>query len=213
MLSEAGFHTGAFICNGYVSGKFGFRRGWSTYRNYIREGRRTRSEFVAADVLSWLDKRPEDKPFFLYVHTIDPHVPYRPPSNVLSLYGDPDYKGPVSFRSSATLLEDVKLKKVTLKEKDKQQLEALYDAEITYHDVHFNAIMQGLERRGVDDETLVIVTSDHGEEFWDHGSVGHGHNVYEELLHVPLFMRLPGTKTLTRVDEESVTRGTRFGKE
>ncbi len=53
-----GFHTGACICNGCVSDAFGFRQGWSTWRNYIRGGRRTQARFVAADVLEWLDARP-----------------------------------------------------------------------------------------------------------------------------------------------------------
>jgi arylsulfatase A-like enzyme len=52
--------------------------------------------------------------------------------------------------------------------------------------------MKGLEKRGLADETMVVITSDHGEEFWDHGSVGHGHSVYDELLHIPMIVRLPG---------------------
>lgn len=192
ILKDDGFHTGAFICNGYVSDRFGFGRGWSTYRNYIREGRRTMAEFVAADVLQWLDARPTDKPFFLYVHTIDPHVPYRPPAEHLALYGDPSYRGRVDFSRDATLLENVKLGRLRLDDRDKAHLQALYDGEITYTDVHFAAILDGLDRRGLSDDTMVVLTSDHGEEFWDHGSVGHGHSVYEELLHVPLFVRLPG---------------------
>ncbi len=192
VLKERGFHTGAFICNGYVSDRFGFGRGWDSYRNYIREGRRTMAEFVAADVLQWLDDRPTEKPFFLYVHTIDPHVPYRPPAEHLALYGDPSYRGRVDFSRDATLLENVKLGRLRLDERDKAHLQALYDGEITYTDVHFSAILDGLDRRGLSDDTMVVLTSDHGEEFWDHGSVGHGHSVYEELLHVPLFVRLPG---------------------
>jgi arylsulfatase A-like enzyme len=192
ILKDDGFHTGAFICNGYVSDRFGFGRGWSTYRNYIREGRRTMAEFVAADVLQWLDARPTDKPFFLYVHTIDPHVPYRPPAEHLALYGDPSYRGRVDFSRDATLLENVKLGRLRLDDRDKAHLQALYDGEITYTDVHFAAILDGLDRRGLSDDTMVVLTSDHGEEFWDHGSVGHGHSVFEELLHVPLFVRLPG---------------------
>ncbi|MAT24188.1 MAG: hypothetical protein CMN29_04340 [Sandaracinus sp.] len=192
VLKERGFHTGAFICNGFVSDRFGFEQGWDTYRNYIREGRRTHAESVAADVLAWLDARPEEKPFFLYVHTIDPHVPYRPPRDFLAMYGDPDYRGPVDFRRDATLLENVKLGRVRLGEGDRAHLEALYDGEISYHDRHFQAILDGLDRRGLAEDTAVILTSDHGEEFWDHGSVGHGHSVWEELLHVPLLVRLPG---------------------
>lgn len=192
VLQAQGFATASFISNGYVSDRFGFDQGWDTYRNYLREGRRNRAENVAADVLGWLDQRTDEEPFFAYVHTIDPHVPYRPPQRFLELYGDSSYRGPVDFRLDSTLLENVKLGRVRLNPRDREHLQALYDGEITYHDVHFRAILDGLERRGVADDTLVVVTSDHGEEFWDHGSVGHGHSVYEELLHVPLFVKLPG---------------------
>ena len=200
VLKDNGFYTGAFIANGYVSDRFGFDQGWDTYRNYIREGRRTPAQFVAADVLSWLDERPQEQPFFLYVHTIDPHVPYRPPREFIELYDSERYSGPVSFRRDATLLENVKSGALRLAARDRQHLEALYDGEITYHDVHFAAIMTALERRGLRENTMIILTSDHGEEFWDHGSVGHGHSVFEELLHIPLFAALPGHQELTRID-------------
>ena len=192
ILSEQGFYTGAFIANGYVSDRFGFRQGWTTYRNYVREGRNNPAQFVAADVLSWLDSRPTDKPFFLYVHTIDPHVPYRPPHQFLSLYDAAPYNGVVDFSHDGELLEKIKVGEVRLNDRDRVRLQALYDGEVSYHDVHFNSIIEGLTRRGVGDDTMVIVTADHGEEFWDHGSVGHGHSVYEELLHIPMFVRLPG---------------------
>lgn len=192
LLRERGFHTGAFIANGYVSDKFGFGQGWNTYRNYIREGRRSVAQYVAADVLQWLDERPQDKPFFLYMHTIDPHVPYKPPSHFLSMYDGDAYAGPVDFRRTNALLEKIKVGSIKLDARDKRRLEALYDGEISYHDVHFAAVMEGLKKRGLDQDTLVIVTADHGEEFWDHGSVGHGHSVYDELLHVPLIARIPG---------------------
>lgn len=200
ILERRGFHSGAFIANGYASDRFGFRQGWDTWRNYIREGRRTPAQYVAADVLEWLDRRPQDQPFFLYIHTIDPHVPYRPPSEFTAMYDPNPYSGIVDFSRDITLLEKIKVGQIRLNERDKVRLQALYDGEITYHDVHFNAIIDGLERRGVADDTIVVLCADHGEEFWDHGSVGHGHNVYEELLHIPLIVRLPGAPAL-RVDE------------
>jgi arylsulfatase A-like enzyme len=196
LLQKRGYFTGAFIANGYVSDKFGFKQGWQTYRNYIREGRRSVAESVAGDVLEWFDARPQDKPFFLYVHTIDPHVPYRPPKEFLAMYDSAPYAGPVNFGSDAELLEKIKIGRIPLGPRDKERLVALYDGEITYHDVHFDAIMRGLDKRGLADETVVVVTADHGEEFWDHGSVGHGHSVYDELLHVPLIVRLPGVTQL-----------------
>jgi choline-sulfatase len=200
ILEDRGYHTGCFIANGYVSDRFGFRQGWATYRNYIREGRRTPAQYVTSDVIGWLDERPQDQPFFLYVHMIDPHVPYRPPSEFLAMYDSAPYRGPVSFEEDATLLENVKSGRTRLGPRDRERLEALYDGEISYHDTHFNALLDGLERRNLLDETVIVFTADHGEEFWDHGSVGHGHNVYQELLHIPMFVHAPGLAA-ARVDE------------
>lgn len=194
LLSERGYYTGAFIANGYVSDKFGFKQGWDTYRNYIREGRYSRAEFLAADVLEWLDKRPE-KPFFLYVHAIDPHVPYKPTGEFLSLYDPEPYKGVVNFQGDNELLEKIKIGDIRLNARDKVHLEALYDSEISYHDLHFRSILQALEKRKLEEDTMVVVVADHGEEFWDHGSVGHGHSVYEELLRIPMVVRVPGVLT------------------
>jgi choline-sulfatase len=192
VLGKLGYFTGAFIANGYVSDKFGFKQGFDSYHNYVREGRRSNAQTVAADVLDWLDARPHDRPFFLYVHTIDPHVPYMPPKEFLKLYDAEPYAGPVAFLGRSDLLEHIKVGHLALEQRDKDRLVALYDGEISYHDVHFAAIMAGLEKRGLADDTLVVLTADHGEEFWDHGSVGHGHSVFDELLHVPLVVRLPG---------------------
>jgi arylsulfatase A-like enzyme len=191
-LRSEGFHTGAFIANGFVSDRFGFRQGWSTYRNYVREGRRNQARFVAEDVLGWLDERPADRPFFLYVHTVDPHVPYLPPQDELHIYDPDPYEGVVDFGRDRTLLEGVKAGRIPLNERDRFHLEALYDAEVTYHDHHFASVMEALERRGLADDTIVVFTADHGEEFFDHGSVGHGHSVFEELIRVPLIVRWPG---------------------
>ena len=58
--------------------------------------------------------------------------------------------------------------------------------------MHFAATLRALQERGLEDETAIVVTADHGEEFWDHGSVGHGHSVYDELLRVPMIVRIPG---------------------
>jgi len=196
------FYSGAFIANGFCSDRFGFRQGWNTFRNYIREGLRTQAEFIASDVVQWLDQRPQDQPFFLYVHTVDPHVPYMPPNDLLQLYDPDPYEGPVNFNHDRELLEHVKSGSLALNARDRVHLEALYDGEITYHDAHFGAMMEALERRGLADETIVVFTADHGEEFFDHGSVGHGHSVYEELINVPLIIRIPGiTDGALRIDD------------
>lgn len=200
-LRHEGFHTGAFVANGFCSDRFGFRQGWGFFRNYVREGLRNQAEFVAHDVLDWLDHRPADQPFFLYVHTVDPHVPYMPPSAELALYDPLPYEGVVNFNQDRELLEHVKAGQLTLNERDREHLRALYDGEISYHDTHFGGIVDGLESRGLADDTMVVFTADHGEEFWDHGSVGHGHSVFEELIHVPLLVRIPGVTDGAHADE------------
>lgn len=191
-LRSSEYYSGAFVANGFCSDRFGFQQGWNTFRNYIREGLRSQAQFVAADVISWLDARPQDRPFFLYVHTIDPHVPYMPPREALELYDPGPYNGIVDFGRDRQLLEGIKVGRIRLNARDRERLEALYDGEITYHDTHFGAMMQALESRGIADETIVVFTADHGEEFWDHGSVGHGHSVWQEMINVPLILRIPG---------------------
>ena len=190
--SKLGFETAGFVANGYVSDKFGFKRGWDTWTNYVREGKRNRAQFVADDAVNWLKRRKSDKSFFLYVHTIDPHVPYIPPAKYRAMYDNEPYNGIVQSTQTATLLGKVKSGAVRLNDRDKFRLEALYDGEISYHDDHLVKIYDELKAQGLLENTVFIVTSDHGEEFFEHGSVGHGHSLYEELLHVPLIVRLPG---------------------
>ena len=129
----AGYQTGAFIANGYLARAFGFDRSWTQYTNFIRENKRTEAEHVFKSSLDFISNA-KDKPFFAYIQTIDPHVPYDPPDEDLRLYDPRPYDGPVSNRSTGNLLEDFKRKKVSLNARDRRRLEALYDGEITYHD-------------------------------------------------------------------------------
>jgi arylsulfatase A-like enzyme len=183
-LKGRGVATGAFIANGYVSGKFGFEKGWDHYTNYIREGKKTDAEYVFADAASWIEAS-KDKRFYAYVHTIDPHVPYSPPKDFLEMYDKEPYSGPVEPRMTHLLLEDIKKDKFKPTERDKERIKALYDGEISYHDKWFGGFLQKLNDLGLLEDTMVVVVSDHGEEFWDHGSVGHGHQIHQELIHVP----------------------------
>ncbi|MBN2801520.1 MAG: sulfatase [Deltaproteobacteria bacterium] len=191
IFREKGFNTAAFIANGYLAAEFGFNRGWTHYTNYIRENKNTKAENVFNDSLEFI-KSSKDKPFFAYIQTIDPHVPYDPPEEDLKLYDARDYDGPVNPRSTGDLLEEYKRKKVELNSRDKRHLEALYDGEITYHDRQFGKFIKNLKKEGVLDDTIFVICADHGEEFFEHESVGHGHTVFQELLHVPLFVRAPG---------------------
>lgn len=193
VLKEAGYATASFLANGYVSDKFGFNQGWDQYTNYIREKRNSNAENVYRDAARWIDEH-KKKPFFAYIQTIDPHVPYDPPEELIQQYYPEPYHGVVSPRSTADQLGKAKLSppKVVLNDEDRKYLEALYDGEVTYHDKYLGVFIDRLKRMGLYDKTLFVVTADHGEEFYDHQSYGHGHSLYQELIHVPWIMRYPG---------------------
>lgn len=191
-LKEQGFTTGGFIANGYVSDRFGFDQGWDRYTNYIREGKSTEAKDVFDEAAAWIEAH-KDERFFAYIQTIDPHVPYDPPDPYLTMYDPKPYTGQIKPRMTGDLLEKAKRKPplVMFDARDQERLKALHDGEITKHDHFFGGFLDRLAALGLDENTLVVVTADHGEEFNDHGSWGHGHSVYQELLHVPLMFRLP----------------------
>jgi choline-sulfatase len=201
-LKGQGFATGGFIANGYVSDRFGFDQGWDDYTNYIREEKSTEAKDVFEEAGNWIEAH-KDGRFFAYIQTIDPHVPYDPPGEYLAMYDSSEYAGQIKPRMTGDLLEKAKRNppQVVFDARDKQRLEALHDGEITKHDHFFGAFLERLDALGLSDDTLIVVTADHGEEFEDHGSWGHGHSVYQELLHVPLMFRLPSRLPAgTRVD-------------
>ncbi|MEZ4325884.1 MAG: sulfatase [Polyangiales bacterium] len=205
VLEGAGFATAQFSANGYVSDRFGFTQGFNHAVNYIRETRSTEAETVFREAGDWIEAQVERQRtareagesaprFFTYIQTIDPHVPYDPPGNFLEMYFEGPYTGQIRNRSTGDLLGRAKQNppRVVFTEEDKLRLAALHDAEISYHDHHLARFLARIERLGLNENTLFVITSDHGEEFEEHGSWGHGHSVYQELLHVPLMIRWPG---------------------
>ncbi|MEM6961231.1 MAG: sulfatase, partial [Myxococcota bacterium] len=205
-LKAEGFATGSFIANGYVSDRFGFDQGWDHYTNYIREGKSTEAEHVFGEAMEWIEGHQGER-FFAYIQTIDPHVPYDPPAAYLRMYDDRHYDGQVRPRKTPELLEQAKRNppQVTFSASDRRRLEALHDAEITQHDHHLGTFVNRMKELELWDNTLFVVVSDHGEEFGEHGSWGHGHSVYQELLHVPLFARLPDSIPAGRRIKDAVT--------
>ena len=189
-LKGNGFATAGFVANGYVSKKFGFERGWDVFKNYIRLEKPSEAEYVYGDALEWL-KANRDKPHFLYIQTIDPHVVYRVEREYTKNYFDGDYKGPLG--PSIIAEEQIALgkKKMKATERDLAWLKALYWGEVTYHDEHMGRFLAELETMGALDDTVLIVTNDHGEELGEHGRYGHGHSLYEELLRAPMLVHYP----------------------
>jgi arylsulfatase A-like enzyme len=192
-MKKAGYRTGLFSSNGYVSSKWGFDRGWDINRNFIRESLPNGAEYLWKTAKAWiLPNIKAGKPEFVYLATVEPHVIYNPKKEMLAKYWDKPYTGPIKPALSGIQLGSIKAGKLKVNETDKAYLEALHDAEITGSDAAFKTFIDDLKAAGVYDKSAVIVVSDHGDQFYEHGSVGHGDTVYQELTHVPLIIRAPG---------------------
>lgn len=210
MISEhykkLGFGTASFIANGYVSDRFGFDQGWDHYTNYIREGKSTEAKNVFREAAAWIGKHGVGgKPFFVYIQTIDPHVPYDPPDEDLKAYDRDPYRGPIQARNTADIQVKASQGKLKLSERDRHHLKARHYGEISYHDRELGKFVAKLKEYGVWQDTLLVFTSDHGEELGDHGAWGHGHTVYQDLLYVPLMVHQPGVVAAGRVVDDTVS--------
>lgn len=200
-LASAGYSTGAFTGGGQVAAEFGLDRGFDVYR--VADGPDGLVQVVAA-AFEWTDAAIEEgRPFFLFLHTYQVHHPYTPSDEDLSRF-DPDYEGPLPDHVSKDLLADINSGEVEIGPADLAHVIATYDAEIRAMDRGFDALLDGLRTRGLLERSLVVLTSDHGEEFGEHGRVGwHSHSLYDELLLVPLVVKLPGTELAgTRVPSQ-----------
>jgi arylsulfatase A-like enzyme len=190
-LKKAGYKTGMFSSNGYISSKWGFDRGWDINRNFIRESLPNGSEYLWKTAKTWLTPLLPKKQF-LYLATIEPHVAYTPKKEFLAKYWDKAYGGPIKMVQSGVQLGLIKAGKLKITDTDKAYLEALHDAEISQSDAAFATFVADLKAMGIYDKSAIVVVSDHGDQFYEHGSVGHGDTVYQELVHVPLIVRAPG---------------------
>ena len=179
LLAEAGYGTGAYVTNANVASNFGFDLGFDTFL-HLRE-QDTGEVHIQSDVLTeraimWLQDRDTSRPFFLYLHATDPHSPYTPRSPYRERFV-PSRKHPELYRTRE--LGPMPLDREETRE-ILSEVVGLYDAEIAFNDHHFGRLIGWLEETGLYDSTLIIVTSDHGEEFLDHGRWGHGGTLYEE---------------------------------
>jgi arylsulfatase A-like enzyme len=199
-LRAAGYVTGGFLANGLLAPKYGFNRGFDAY--HARWVQKTdevkflwlpvRGDVVNADAFAWLDGLPPadgvPKPKFLYVHYMEPHTPYAPSQAALArVFRDrppPDIR---SVNLSGFLGYGSGLDEETLR-----TIVGVYDAEVISVDAAVRALFDGLAQRGFLDHALVVLTADHGEEFQDHGGLGHERTLYEEVVHVPLVVVPPG---------------------
>jgi arylsulfatase A-like enzyme len=180
------------------------------YRKTFQASARAEGDFVNAHVFRWLERH-DGGPFFLFVNYLDPHEPYDPQEPFRSRFAadvDPEigfirYDRPLGrFISTEEMTRDVVPR--TPAERWRQMVQ-LYDAEIAFLDEQVGALARELQRRNLWDDTIFIVTSDHGELFGEHGLATHFKALTEEELRVPLIVRYPrgippGTRIATPVE-------------
>ncbi|HUG53910.1 MAG TPA: sulfatase [Vicinamibacteria bacterium] len=188
MLQTRGFATGAAVANSviYTAGT-NFDQGFDFFAGLHGADDRPSKVVEAGPVvdaaLGWIEER-RGFPNFLYVHTMDPHVPYTPPPPFDRRYEPrptPDHPGTdprFDFKEPLDL----------------ERLIAQYDGEIAYGDQEFGRFVRELKARGLYDRALIVFTADHGEEFNDHGKWLHGRSVFDELIRVPLVVKFPGQR-------------------
>ncbi len=184
ILSMQGYTTGMIVNNIWTGPTVNLNQGFDEAVRLPVVG----ADETFAKAEEWL-KANSDEDTFLFLHFMDSHVPYHPPQPFNNMF-DQGYSG--RFRLEFKDVEEVRSGQEVLSESEIEHLKALYDGEIAYLDSEFSKFTQFLESEGMEDNTLVIITADHGEEFFEHGKFEHGQSMYDEVLSVPLILRGPG---------------------
>ncbi len=195
MLRVNDYFCSAFTGGGFVSSVFGFADGFDSYYERTDEVLLNKAaELSFRDVARWIDSN-KNKNFFLFIHTYQPHDPYACPAPYKTMFLSEKSKW-----SHINLNGHLGGKNAIFKElpeDDRQNIIDLYDAEIRYTDEKLiGPLVQKLKEMALYDQAMIIFTSDHGEEFYDHGGWGHGHSLYDESLKVPLLIKFPNSKYL-----------------
>lgn len=193
VLKSAGITTAGFHSNPHLSGYFGWNRGWEVFYDSMEEKVTDQIPYIEAQrlnqkVAAWLSSHGrggDDKPFFLWVHYMDIHEPYIPQQKYVELV-DPSLL--LSEDEMFRLFKEVLLKRDVSHKETVALLKKLYQAHVRQIDEEVKNFFEILDARRVLQETVVILTSDHGDEFGEHGGLSHDGKMYEELVHVPLLI-------------------------
>lgn len=187
ILQKNGYRTFGFIGGGFVHGRFGFKRGFEVYR--VSDDGDSVTGLTEFDGTLAMAKRALDQvrnePYFLFLHTYETHCPYNPPEPYASLFAS-DGVEPVDAKLCPTNM------KFELNARQALYLSDRYDGAIRRVDDQLRSFFAFLESRDDWSRTVVVFTSDHGEEFFDHGKVGHRDRINPALLQIPLVIWAPG---------------------
>lgn len=199
ILKENYFTTQAFDAAGWARSEYGFSQGFDNYNEDSSIGNEKVSSFrLTDDAVRWIKLNRKNK-FFLFLFYNDTHYMYT-------------YHRGISFykEKSKNVYSDMKFEKIceikdSLDEEDIKTLTGYYDGEIKLVDQSLGRLFNEMRKLGVYNNTIIIVTGDHGEEFGAHGYFGHTYTIYNDVLHVPLIIKVPGNKIKNIAVEEVVS--------
>ena len=215
----AGYRTAAFVDNPWLAHGFGFPSGFDEYDTQAADVPLSDPEgglrSIVPRVLAWLDRREREEPFFLFVQAFDPHAPYAPVAPWKGRFGaddlvDPEWRVPVGREQSfaygcipqhiASALHPAGGPEALAV----APIVAAYDEKVLEVDAAMAGLLAGLKERGVYDEILIVFSADHGESTTGHDLFFNHSLLYNDVLHVPLIVRLPGGEASGRVVEPVV---------
>lgn len=203
ILRERGYRTHAIVNAAFLNPTFRLDRGFDVYDFAPANAEVLRRAGECVDLALEVLEEGRDRPDFLLLHVFDPHMPYDPPGRFRRLWTE-DYRGSWS--------PPLKLHKAMMQPGWMPSPENLrftrltYEAEIAYVSEQFGRFFDELQRRALWEDTLILLTSDHGEEFHEHGGWEHGHSYHDEVIRVPLLVKVPaGTPVARQVVETQVS--------
>lgn len=190
LLQRNGYLTYGFDSHTYVSPHWNFTQGFAGYSIERAGNKGVDANKVFPHAQDWIKKNQNNK-FFLFLHTFEVHDPYCPPEPYVNRFAD-ELSNDLNCVTKEIIFKNINGEK-KLSDRELQRFNSLYDGEISFTDSEIGKLLDLVKKLKLDKKTIVIITSDHGEEFGDHGTWGkHAHTLYEELLKVPLIVKIPG---------------------
>jgi len=204
VLKQNGYATGGFTGNAGVNGFFGYGQGFDVY--FFEKGKFGSMDQSVPKALEWLAAN-KDRKFFLFLHGYDIHGQNVPAGGFDYRFVDKGYdKKYTGSREEQEALREEGLEKgeLKLRDEDVKFWRAIYDEKINRTDARFKQFLQEFDKLGLTGKTIFVLTSDHGTEFYEHRHFDHGFSLYDELIHVPLIIKLPDT-TAGKVVKDQVS--------
>ncbi len=199
-LLEAGYQTAAFVSNIWLVDKLGYGQGFELYHDQPARARMTRADVLTDATRVWLKLRSQQEPFFLYLHFMDVHAPYvaTPRKNYDRLIGGVKVEVDQKLTEHGVPFKrrpNIETRPPWATDEMRRSVaywRARYASGVHNFDRRLGPFLEFLHDQGHLENTLLVVTSDHGEQLFEHGGWSHGETLYDHQLHTPLFVRLPG---------------------